>query len=48
MQALKPLSLHTQTMLALLPMFRKDLVITAEEQEESVLITVNGLGIQRE
>lgn len=48
MKALKPLSLHTQTMLALLPMFRPDLAITTSEPsgEEAVMIEVKGLAMK--
>ena len=48
MRVQKPLSLHTQTMLVLLPMFREDLKIEVEEEKESVLITVHGLGISNQ
>ena len=40
MRVQKPLSLHTQTMLVLLPMFREDLNIEVEEQAESVVVTI--------
>lgn len=44
----KPLSMHTQTMLVLLSMFRPELVIEQEPLEDSVKIKVTGLGLSPE
>jgi hypothetical protein len=45
MTTFTPLSLHTQTMLALLRIYRPDLLIKVEESDKSVLIQVDGLAI---
>jgi hypothetical protein len=48
MRTVKPLSLHTQTMLVLLPMYRSDLKIDCVEEETSIVISVSGLAIKNE
>ena len=40
MRVRKPLSLDTETMLVLLPMFRKDLKIEVEEEKKSIFMTI--------
>jgi len=44
----KPLSMHTQTMLVLLSMFRPELEIVQEPLEDAVKIKVTGLGLSPE
>lgn len=44
----KPLSMHTQTMLVLLSMFRPELEIVQEPLDDAVRIKVTGLGLTPE
>ena len=44
----KPLSMHTQTMLVLLSMFRPELEIVQEPLNDAVRIKVTGLGLTPE
>ena len=45
MRTIAPLSLHTETMVALLRIYRPDLSIRVDTQEKSVVIEVDGLAI---
>ena len=45
MRTVTPISLHTQTMLELLKIYRPDLQISVVSEEKSILIKVEGLAI---
>ena len=45
MLAKKPLSMHTQTMLVLLSMFRPELEVVQEPLDEAIKIKVTGLAL---
>ena len=46
MKTVKPMSLHLQSMVVLLPMFNQDIKIVTSEAEDHIKITVKGLGLK--
>lgn len=44
----KPLSLHCQTMVELMPMYHPDIKFKVTEEEKTVLIEVEGIGLAME
>lgn len=47
-RTIKPLSLHCQTLVQLLPMFNKGINIKCTDEEETVLIEIQGIGLEME